>query len=251
MHSGSVVQHHKEVFMKRWSAILGMACFLAGTGLYGAPLLDFNMDAMHGPTASISFAGGANPLVGVDISVDSVLGIDTPHTGMHSLVDATLSFTTGNLSGNDANNWFFSNGGSIQIVGGVDLTGDGDANDVGDIAVGTLLLDGQFISASVTKTNSSFRVAIALFLDVKDPDLLGHYGLPTTLPNGDPLPYKGNLNLSFTASGNPPAGFTSSNVLSGDVTNAPTPEPVTILLLGTSSMGLAALSRRRRAKARD
>ena len=67
-----------------------------------APFLLFSMDANHPPTASISYAGGAAPLVGVDISVDSVIGIDTPlNNGATLPFVGALNFTTGPFIGSD------------------------------------------------------------------------------------------------------------------------------------------------------
>jgi hypothetical protein len=200
--------------------------------------LDFNMDALHPATASISYAGGATPLVGTDISVDTVTGLNTPLNNGVTLTCAgcLLAFTTGNLTGTNATNWFFGAGGAISIIGGIPALA---------LPAGTNLLLGSFHNAQVTAAGATFKVTIATFVDQKDETLAGYYGL-AGFPSWD-----GNLNLSFNAAGLPPNAFTSSSVLSGDVVNTPVPEPASVILLGTCLLGVTALIRKRVARSRS
>jgi len=210
-----------------------------------AAILDFNMDAIHVATTSVSYAGGAAPLVGTDISVDTVTGLGgTPLNNSTTLtiVGGDLDFTTGNLVGSlnvpipvvpDLAFWFFGGGGSITLTGGVDLDGGGIG--AGDIALGTTLLSGSFTGATVTGDDSSnFKVVIAGFTDIKNDQLAGFYGLP-----GTGFGWNGNINLSFNAAAFPaPSSFTSSSVLSGDLINTPVvPEPSSMLLMGLGLLG--------------
>jgi len=219
----------------RWTRlILGIVagCTVASRAQADA-LLDFGV--IFPTTGSISYAGGVAPLVGSGIDVDNIVG--APSGTTVACVGCILNFTTGGLVSADAltNSWTFGGGpsSSISIVGAAPAAG---------IPSSATLLSGAFGTAMVQGVGSTFKVAIAGFTDVKDDRLLAFFGLPTGIP------YIGNFNISFMATGVSPSAFTSSGVLSGDVVNTPTPEPGTMLLLGSGLMGFGYLARRRRRK---
>ncbi len=199
--------------------------------------LDFGIVSPTG--GAISYAGGAAPLVGTDIEVDNVVGLNTPlhNFVLVDLVDALLNFETGNLISHTANSWTFAGGGFIEIRGGVDFL------DAPDIPAGSLLLSGTFNEATVVMTNTSFKVAIVDFNDEKHPGLLEYFGLPGNMP------YSGSMNLSFNTFATPPDGFVSDGVLSGDLVNhvlVPSPVAASMGLATLVSMGAVGFVRRRR-----
>lgn len=210
-------------------AVMGICVFPAP--VQADPILDF---AVGFPTpGSISYAGGPTPLVGTNIQVDNVIGGDTPSNNGVLLVlsNATLKFTTGNFSGSTANTWDFSGGGAISLVGGVPAL---------LIPDGTTLFSGSFLPAMVATLGTTFKIAGAAFSDLKNPDLVAFYGLPSGIS------YAGNFNISFnTAASSPPAAFSSTSLLSGDITNTPIPEPASLTLVGSAMIGLASFARRR------
>src|SRR4051794_2429755 len=137
--------------MRRGTLFVATLILLGGMGQARAgSILDFNLDAVHPAGASISYAGGANPLVGSNLSVDSVVGLGTPlnDLSMLSLTGGRLDFQTGNLTGSDAGHWFFGPGGSITITTTAPIV-PGASN---------TLLSGTFTSAEVTVSSGDFKV---------------------------------------------------------------------------------------------
>ncbi len=233
-------------------------------------IIDFNIDATHTGTPSISFAGGASALIGVDIDVDTVLGIGTPlNSGLsHELYgppggpsfsgveQAKLSFTTGPFIGtNGGSEWVFGPGGTITIVGGADLTpgfvnaghdfGNGTTSDAEDIATGTVLLSGIFANNTrVIQTATGLEIVSSGLVDTKTSALLAFYGLPVGSIGS------GMLNLQFTtsfATPGDPFNATGDMVFSGDVANnLPEPASLTLALAGVAGLAWACRASRRR-----
>jgi len=234
--------------MKRVVLLLALAFLLAPmVALADAvPMLDFGITA---PTAgTISYDGNGGPLIGSGISVDSVVGLNTPlNSGVTlTIAGGILNFTTGGLTGATSDTWSFGGGGNsfISITGSC-TTPEGAAipscfsEDI-RLNGAPWLLWGGFGNATVTTFGDTFKIASASFYDYKCWDLLAFFGL------GDYAfaPLGGNFNISFNAAGVPPGAFASTVVLSGDVVNT-VPEPGTLALLGTGLLSIAGLVRRK------
>lgn len=222
-----------------WAAGVLVALGMGGVAS-AAPIIDMGIVT---PTAgTISYAGGSAPLVGSGISVDNVVGLDTPSNDgvLRNIIGGVLNFTSGAFASSTPISWDFGSGGSITVNGGVDLNNNGSL-DAGDIPAGTLLLSGSFTSVDVLSVGSIFKVDLSAFTDVKDDALTAFYGTPDSV-------YDGALNLQFTTSAASPGAFTSGVVLSGDITNTiSVPEPGSAaMLLAPVAAGVISFKRRRK-----
>lgn len=222
--------------MKTRSTFLALAVALSlalSSQAHATAMLDFGIIAPT--TGSISHGPGTAPLVGLNISVDNIVGL--PTGGPLTCQGCVLNFTTGAAGPSTATTWSFGGGPTTSIT----VTGTAiDPNNSNAIVATGTLLSGTFGSATVTTFGSTFRIAGASFTDVKDPALLAFFGLPTGRP------YNGNFNISFNGRGTPPGAFTSRTVLSGDIINEPVDLPSSLLLLGSGLVGFAFLTKRTR-----
>jgi hypothetical protein len=224
--------------MKKFGWLFALLAMIAGGSFCRAsPSLDFGIQAGSPQAGTVSYDGSGGPLKGLGIDVFTVSGLGgTPLNngvtrnlyGAGGIDTAVMDFMTGNLTGTDSNHWFFGAGGSITIVGGVDLDNNGSISG-SDIPLGTTLLSGAFSNAQVVHTGVGIEVDISVVVNTVDASLASFYGLP----GGPTTPYQGTLNLSFMVPSNvaPPGGFTSSAIGSGDLITTPVPAPTNLVLL--------------------
>jgi hypothetical protein len=227
--------------MKKLIRVGHVVCVLALWALCAATAfaqaeLDFGLGPL--PAGTVSYAGGSTPLVGTNIAVNDVTGIFTPSNNgsVFDIIDGTLDFTTGVFVSSTTDTWVFKPGGTVTLDGCVE--GGGPCGP-GDTPV--LLASGTFTGTpTVIDTGGVNKIVGAIGLDIKNPLLTELFGL------GSGGNYAFGLNYSFKASNAPPNKFKSTVAGSGDFTNTVIPEPASILLLGSSLLGLAAVLARRR-----
>jgi hypothetical protein len=205
-----LVERHKEVRVMKSLMVLAFSLMTTGLMAEAMPVIDFGIVF---PTAgSLNFDDG---FVGTGIQIDNVGAI------IGDNIIAPVAVTSGVLN-------FNSNTGEITITGAI------PAAEIGE----TVLMTGQITSAKLTGD-----VLVITFKDNKDDDLIDFFQMPRQLDNAGggevDFAYHGTLNLQFH-----PDNLTP---LSGDLTNYPVPEPVTLLLVGAGLVGLGLIRRKRTA----
>jgi MYXO-CTERM domain-containing protein len=185
----------------------------------------------------LSYVGGASPLIGTDLGVGSITGLETPlHSqGSLTLNSANLSFTTGSgfVSPSIKGETDFAPGGSLEIVGGVPGLG---------IPAGTQLMSGSFTKDNFVRSlgDGDLKIQGGAFINIVNPTLAAYYGLPT----GGTM-YLGGLAALFSGPTTPSGAFSSSDLTSGSVTTSPVPEPGTFAVFAALAVGGLVAYRRR------
>lgn len=216
-------------------ALVTSVALIASTA-FASPSLEFSINF---PTPGIvSYGGGGGPLVGSNIQVDSVTGIDTLLNAGQTLVcqACALSFQTGNFAADLSPLFFFASGGIVSITGAIPaLALSGVTLLTGDFS--TALLDVQ-----VAGPTASLHLTSSMLDDTKNDVLLDFFGLPHS-------GYTGEFRLDFLATGALPDAIISLSVLGGSVTNnVPGPMSGAMLPAGFVLAGAIAIARRIRSR---
>jgi PEP-CTERM motif len=190
----------------------------------------------------VSFSGNlGDPLVGSDIVFDTVLGPETGATNL-TCVGCLLDFTTGAFSFAMGNSQFFEGGGSYVLTG--------SAFDGATLVASGVLLSGVFDDFVIATLNTTVATVLVTGggTDVKNPDLLAHFGLVNPFTFAQTEITSDAVIAPPSGEGNP-RGF-SSTTINADLDNFPggpppiIPEPTTLLLLGAGLAGLGIWHRR-------
>ena len=199
---------------------------LSATGAKAATIIDFGSNSSGG---TVTVTGGN--LAGANIPVDVFQVIGAPqNNGVYDTTGAAVNGEPGDdgtsaaLSFNtDPLNNF------IKIIGGIPAFG---------IANGTTLLSGTITAFQIIQNQALIILSNAIGIDTKDASLLRHIGLAANTP----FELFG-FSIAFTTQ----PGGTTGVPFSTDISNTATPEPGSLLLLGSGLVGVVLAARRKRA----
>ncbi len=188
-------------------------------------------------TGLIGYAGGKSPLVGENIGVNSVTGLNTPLHGPSTTLNLTggeLNFSTGNFQGGSSTQWTFAPGGVLTLSGMIPSLGINTTSD---------LLTGHFTDPSYVQSlnGGGLKEQGGAFFSVVNPTLASYFGLPTGV-----VLYSGGLTTLFNAKGTAPDAFSSDGFTGGTLTVSPVPEPGTLFVFGAFAVGAIVWSRKTR-----
>jgi hypothetical protein len=226
--------------MRKLMVIMAMALVLCGAMAMSAQaqVYDFNIAHPQDTPGLVSYAGGATPLVGTNLVVDSVDVFGSTGAlpdGTYTIDGGLLNFTTGNFNNAGAFTYVFDAGGSVTLVG----TLGADA----PVGVGTPIgMFGNFSAAAVVSQNTdpdTTHVGTFNFTDEKNPEFAALIGLTN--------PLIGDIFLGFvTDSVSPGDPFDSTRVNGFRVHNT-VPVPPAVWLFGSGLLGLIGLRRKLKA----
>lgn len=226
--------------MKMLRMLLGSLLLL--TLFAGGAWADAVIDFTGGFGGTISTLGVGSAIVGTNVHIGSVKGINTPDNGNgveHAVSGGVLNFTTGVIT--SVTPWIggtyiynFAPGGSLTISGGVPDAGIAYQ----DLVFNGIFNAGQFIAQPAPLGGFTGGI-IATGSDEKSPELLDYFGLTEV-----PFNFLG-FSISSSLSGIGSNYSFTSTAFSTDIANTANPEPGSMLLLGTGLLVIAGFLRRR------
>ncbi|GAB4239715.1 MAG: hypothetical protein Kow0049_27200 [Stanieria sp.] len=152
-------------------AALATASIVSVVGSAEAAVIQFDDKTVHGGTLYYDGVGGG--LVGKDLLLDTVLGIDTPSNSGKELscLGCKLNFVTGaNIS--ETPSYEFASGGSITITGKI-------MDGLTEIVNGTLLT-GKFTENVLGNIALGKATFLGIGIDTVNAALSSYYGVNTT-----------------------------------------------------------------------
>ena len=215
--------------------------FALGTVFAGADVANafiIELDDVFDMGGELSYDGEGGALVGTDLVLDMILGIDTPANSGLALncIDCKLNFTTGDNILEGPPVYIFGAGGSLTITGTVETQGGMTIFDVADGP----FLTGSFTEDVVGLGTSSALTFTSIGVDQIASQITSYFGVNT---NDFTFAQTSIAMSDVSILGN--GGFVGEVDDVDMVNNAIVPEPATLFGLGVVTAGLVTSRRQK------